>query len=167
MKKIIVAIALISLISTNVGYVFAQEATQPMKNNGWNHGNKYGMQHGNKLGLKKQLNLTEEQSVKAKQFREQSREKIKPIFDQIKAERAKLREMIQQNASKDELAKQREKIAGLMNQAKEIHKQNLSNFENILTSEQKIKFAEIKKNRAEKFKENKGKKFNRKQNSGN
>jgi len=165
MKKIIVAVALMSLISANAGYALAQENTlQPMKNNGWSHGNKNGWQHGNKLGLKQQLNLTEEQDVKAKQLREQSREKIKPVFEQIKAEKAKMKELREQNAGKEELAKQREKIADLMKQTKEIHKQNLVNFEEILTPEQKTKFQEIKAKKMEKIKERKGKGFKHKHN---
>jgi|GEM_PF-2922571 len=164
MKKIIVAVALMSLISTNVSYALSQETpSQPYKNNGWNHGNKHGWDHGKKLGLKKQLNLTEEQDAKAKQIREQSRDKIKPIFEQIKAEKAKMKELVEQNSSKEVLEKQREKIAGLMKQAKEIHKQNLENFQGILTPEQKTKFEDIKKNKMGKMKAKKGKKFNHKQ----
>ncbi|MDD3014844.1 MAG: Spy/CpxP family protein refolding chaperone [Candidatus Gastranaerophilales bacterium] len=165
MKKFIVFIAMTALISGSLNTVFAKETTQqPLKNNGWNHGNKHGYDHGKKLGLMKQLNLTEEQDAKAKELRTQSREKIKPFIDQIKIEKVKMKEMIEQSASKEELAKQKEKIADLMKQTKVIHKQNLASFEEILTSEQKTKFKEIKKKKIERNKEKRGKKLNHRQN---
>ena len=53
--------------------------------------------------------------------------------------------MVKQNPRKSDLKKQREMIAELMKQAKEIHKQNLANFEQILTPKQKSHFQKIKK----------------------
>lgn len=118
-------------------------------------------------GLMNKLNLTQDQAAKAKAIREQSRSKIKSIVDQIKAERRALMEMRQQNATQDQLTAQKEKLKGLVDQAKSIHKQNLENFETILTPEQKTQFEGIKKQRMEKMKERRMKRGQGQGNFGN
>jgi Spy/CpxP family protein refolding chaperone len=146
MKKFIVTVSVASLIAGSLCTAFAENN----KNFGPDH--KQGNFQQCKMELKNELNLTEEQAAKAKAMREQSREKMKPYFEQIKTERDKLKQMREQNASQEELTKQREKVAALMKQAKEIHKQNLANFESILTPEQKVKFEAHKKQRMEQMK---------------
>ena len=95
-------------------------------------------------GIKKDLKLTVEQSAKAKAIRAESINKIKPIIAQLRSEKLKYNEMLQQHASRQEIRKQKEVIANLMQQAKEIHRQNLANFEKILTPKQQANFQAIK-----------------------
>lgn len=68
--------------------------------------------------LAKELGLTAEQEEQARKIREDGREKMKPLMDEIK------------------------KVHEKMN---ELRKENMEEFEKILTPEQKDKFAEIKK----------------------
>lgn len=146
MKKFIVALSVLSIVAGSFCTAFAET---PKNCNCEQKQHKFQEQ---RMNIKNELNLTEEQAAKAKILREQSREKMKPYFDQIKTEREKLKQMRESNASQEDLAKQREKVADLMKKAKEIHKQNLESFESILTPEQKTKFEANRKKRMEEMK---------------
>lgn len=71
------------------------------------------------------LKLTDEQRAKAKEMRQQAREKIKPLIDEMKEIRKKM---------------------------DTIRQENMKAFEEILTPEQKETFAKIKAERKAKFK---------------
>lgn len=71
------------------------------------------------------LKLTDEQRAKAKEMRQQAREKIKPLIDEMKEIRKKM---------------------------DTIRQENMKAFEEILTPEQKETFAKIKTERKAKFK---------------
>ena len=71
------------------------------------------------------LKLTDEQRAKAKEMRQQTREKIKPLIDEMKEIRKKM---------------------------DTIRQENMKAFEEILTPEQKETFAKIKTERKAKFK---------------
>ena len=71
------------------------------------------------------LKLTDEQRAKAKEMRQQAREKIKPLIDEMKKIRKKM---------------------------DTIRQENMAAFEEILTPEQKETFAKIKAERKAKFK---------------
>ena len=70
--------------------------------------------------LAEDLNLTEEQQAKAKEMRQNAREKIKPLIDERKAIREKM---------------------------DSIRKENMKAFEELLTPEQKATFEKIKAER--------------------
>ena len=112
------------------------------------------------LGVK--LNLTQEQKDKFKAMRESSRNQIKPLLDELNAERKKFRDLRQSNAKPEELQAQRQKMIEIKTKIREIHKQNLTYFEQNLTPEQKVKFQEIKKQRMERMKQ----KFEHRKNYG-
>jgi len=61
--------------------------------------------------------------------------------------------MVKNKASKEALQTQREKILELRKKAQVIHKENMANFEQILTPEQKTQFSELKKAKMEKMKQ--------------
>lgn len=103
--------------------------------------------------LSKKLNLTPEQEAKAKAMRESSRDKIKPLFDDLRSEKEKLTQMKQAGASQQELQKQLEKIHSLKLRIKEIHQNNLGEFEKILNNEQKTEFQKIKEQRKQMMQE--------------
>ena len=73
------------------------------------------MQHHEKFA--KELGLTEEQKAQAKKIREEGREKVKPLMDEMKQLRQKM---------------------------DELRKQNMEEFAKILTPEQKTKLEKIK-----------------------
>ncbi|MCK7483753.1 MAG: Spy/CpxP family protein refolding chaperone [Candidatus Moduliflexus flocculans] len=118
------------------------------------------------MQLGKELNLTQEQQQKAAEMREKSRTAIKPLVDQLKDERQKLKELKEKNAPEQEIKAQQQKVMELMSKVKAVHEQNLSGFEGILTPEQKTKFQEIKKEKHEKMQEKRQERMNNMKNKG-
>ena len=98
--------------------------------------------------LENKLNLTEEQKAKAKEIRMQGREEIKPIIDELRAKKEKIREIKASSLSEKEKASQieaqRKEIQSLREQADKIREKNMTQFENILTAEQKVEFNKFK-----------------------
>ena len=141
MKRSLTIITLIALtLFCFLGLSFAQNIINPA--NSSNSIKQPLRCHNN--GLKKALKLTKEQSEKARVLRAESINKIKPIIAQLKVEKLKYNELIREHASSKALNQQKEIIAKLMKQAKAIHRQNLNNFEKILTPKQKAHFQVIK-----------------------
>ena len=148
MKKFVVTLAIISFIGTSMTAVYAQSDSQIDKA----HQGGYHHKHHKCMGMEKKLNLTKEQSAQAKALREQSRAKIKPLFAQLKTEKQKLRDLKKSNASQKDIQAQIEKIKQTRGQIKNIHKQNMAAFEQILTADQKVKFEKMKKEGRERMK---------------
>ena len=87
------------------------------KHHGEDHAKKMEMRHEK---MSKELNLTAEQKTKAKEIRIEGRKEMKPLMMEMKSLRKKM---------------------------DKIRAENKSEFEEILTPEQKEKFATIKKNK--------------------
>lgn len=98
--------------------------------------------------LENKLNLTEEQKVKAKEIRMQGREELKPIIDELRVKKEKIREIKDSTLSEKEKASQieaqRKEIISLREQADKIREKNMAQFEEILTAEQKTEFNKFK-----------------------
>ena len=109
------------------------------------------------VNFAQKLNLTEAQSQTIKEMREKARAQIKPVIEELRAEKQKYREMVKNNASQADLETQKQKILKLKEKSQEIRKENLANFERILTPEQKTQFSEMKKAKMEKMKEQRAK----------
>ena len=106
--------------------------------------------------LDERLKLTDEQKAKAKDIRMQGHEKIKPVFEQIKAKKDEIKTIKSSNLS---AAEQEKKIASLKAdikklkiEAKKIRQENMQEFEAILTPDQKTEFEKIKQEGRENFK---------------
>ena len=123
-----------------------------------------------KAEFEKRLNLTEEQKAQIEKNKQDDREKMKPIFDKMKENKAKIREIHKDTSlsPEDKVLKSAEfekELIDLKVKANELRKENMKNFERVLTDEQKTEFSKIKeeqkmemeKRRAE-FKAKKGKK---------
>src|SRR5687768_1296400 len=89
MKKITVAILSIVLVATGALFIFAQTAERGEGKRGFGKGHKRG---GHAM-MFRGLDLTEEQKAQIRQIRQTSKEKIKPIREQMKANRQKLAEL--------------------------------------------------------------------------
>lgn len=98
--------------------------------------------------LENKLNLTEEQKSKAKEIRMQGREEIKPIIDELRVKKEKIREIKTSSLSEKEkssqIEAQRKEIQALREQADKIREKNMAQFEGILTAEQKNEFNKFK-----------------------
>ena len=105
--------------------------------------------------FEKKLNLTEVQKLKARELRKGGFEKIKPVMDDLRAkkqEAAKIQKSDLTNEAKEEKLTVLDKdIQALQKQAATIRKQNMKDFESILTKDQKKTLKNMKKEGRNKF----------------
>ena len=106
--------------------------------------------------FEKKLGLTDEQKVQARELRKQGFEKIKPVFEQIKAKKQEAENLKKsETALKDQseqLKKLDKEIKALEKQAREIRKENMKEFEKILTKEQQKTLKKMKEEGRKNFK---------------
>ncbi len=121
-------------------------------------------EHANRQAeFEKKLNLTEEQKKQIEENRQKDHEKIKPIVEQIKQKRQEIRSTIESATLTDEEKSKKtadllKELDALKLQADNLRKENMKNFENILTEKQKKDFEKIKQER-KKTMEKRAKKF--------
>lgn len=103
-----------------------------------------------KAEIDKRLALTAEQKQKLEKNKEKDLKKIKPIMEKMKSDREQLHKIYsdttldtEQKAKKAEAIKRDLKKQHTL--AEECRKENMKNFESVLTKEQKEEFAKIKK----------------------
>lgn len=120
-----------------------------------------------KAEFDKKLNLTDEQKTKAEQIRKDGFEKMKPVMDQIKVKKDEIK-TIRQNGSLTQAEANakvqalHKEIGELKAQAREIRKQNMQEFEAILTDKQKKTLEKMKQDGRKEFaKKHKAKKGTR------
>ncbi|CAN5830017.1 hypothetical protein BH20ACI4_BH20ACI4_24000 [soil metagenome] len=142
MKKLTVAILSIVLVAMGAMFIFAQDGTSKEGNRGFG---KRGHHHGGFGKMLRGLDLTDEQKAQMKSIRQASRETVKPIREQMKANRQKL-QMLSESGTFDEA--QVQAIAtrqGTLSAQMIVEKEKVkSQIFNLLTPEQKMKAAEMK-----------------------
>ena len=109
--------------------------------------------------FEQKLGLTDEQKAKAKEIRLNGHKQIKPVMEQIFAKK-KEAEMVKMSriatwAQEEKLAVIDKEIQELEKQANSIRKQNMKDFESILTRDQKKILKQMKKEGRQKFEERK------------
>ena len=102
-----------------------------------------------KAEFEKRLNLTEEQKKQIEENKIKDREKMKPIFDEMKSKRMEIMNIKKDNKLSDsekvkKSAELEKDIIDLRVKADELRRENMKNFENILTKEQLEEFSKIK-----------------------
>lgn len=121
-------------------------------------------EHANRQAeFEKRLNLTEEQKKQIEENRQKDHEKIKPIMEQIKQKRQEIRNTIESTTLTEEEKSKKtadllKELDALKLQANNLRKENMQNFENILTEKQKKEFQKIKQERKKEM-EKRAKKF--------
>lgn len=115
------------------------------------------MRRAHEQAFEQKLGLTEVQKLKAKELRKAGHEKMKPVAEQIRAKKQEA-EIIRN--SKLTVTEQEEKLtvidkdlAELKKQARDIKKQNMKDFEAILTKDQKKTLKNMKKEGRKNFEE--------------
>ena len=86
--------------------------------------------------FEKRLNLTDEQKTKAKELREEGFEQMKPIMEKVKEKQKEAFEL-QKNGDSEKLEQVKKELGALKHEAHEIRMQNMKNFEELLTAQQK------------------------------
>ena len=103
-----------------------------------------------KIEFENRLGLTDEQKKQIELHKQKDREAIKPILDEMHQKRLELRKLKEaQNLSNEEVTKKTDELKSQIKELKvkadTLRQENMKNFENILTDEQKIEFEKIKK----------------------
>ena len=109
--------------------------------------------------FEQKLGLTEVQKLKAREQRKQGFEKMKPVMDQLKAKRQEADAIQKAKISIEEkeakLVVIDKEIADLEKQAAVIRKQNMKDFESLLTYKQKRTLKQMKKEGRARFEQHK------------
>ena len=113
------------------------------------------VKRAHEAAFEQKLGLTEVQKLKARELRKAGHEKMKHVMDELRAkkqEAAKIRNsnltVAEQEAQLTVIDKD---IAALEKKAAEIRKQNMQDFESILTKDQRKTLKEMKKEGRDKF----------------
>ena len=144
MKKILV---LMTLIAFSISTANAVETNKiPVQKNQQNIA---AIKAQRENAFEKKLNLTEEQKLKAREIRYQGHQKIKPVIESIiyKKHEATMVKMsrIAVKDQEERLNKIDEELKVLEKKAHDIRKENMKEFESILTREQKKILKQMKK----------------------
>jgi Spy/CpxP family protein refolding chaperone len=146
------AIATLSAIALATSIAFAQTVSTGQDNQnahkGWHGGRGEGKGHGwggMRGNAFRQLNLTDDQKAKMKQFRETFVQTNKPLMDQLRAKRQELRQASEGGTFNEALATQKltemaSLEAKLMGERFKLHQESLS----VLTAEQKAQLEQSK-----------------------
>ncbi len=146
MKKLTAAILSIVLVAMGAMFIFAQDGAAQKDGKRGKRGHFGKMKRGGGMGMMfRGLDLTDEQKAQMKAIRQASRETMKPIREQMKANRQKL-QTLSESGTFDEaqvqaIAAQQGALSAQMIVEKERVKSQIFN---LLTPEQKAKAAEMK-----------------------
>jgi Spy/CpxP family protein refolding chaperone len=113
-----------------------------------------------KAEIDKRLNLTDAQKAQIEKNKEKDRKKIKPVIEKIRADRKELHEIYTNEtltrAEKDKKAgKIKKDLSKQKKLADKYRKENMKNFESVLTPDQKAEFAKIKQEQKEEMEKRK------------
>lgn len=154
MKKLLTTTFCVSLMAMAIPMVMAEEVENYSKSfsKPFSREFKQNSAHMKKhpmFNLDEKLNLSEEQKSLAKANRIKARKEMKPIMDEIRDKKSEILDIIDSDLSDEQQQKKiesiRSEIKALYKKANTLREKNMSEFEKILTKEQKSKFQEIKK----------------------
>lgn len=152
MKKLLVSMFVLAITAAGA---FAAEPPQKHSTVNTKPANMQEIRKAREAEFEKKLGLSEEQKIEARALRKQGFERIKPVIDQIR-EKKKEAEMVKLSriavqAQEEKLAVIDEELKVLEKKAMEIRKQNMKEFESILTPKQKKILKEMKKDGRKKY----------------
>lgn len=146
MKKLTIAILSIMLVAMGAMFAFAQDGAVKKDGGKRGFGKRGGGHHRGGYGMMlRGIDLTDEQKAQIKSIRQASRETVKPLREQMKANREKLQQLSESGsfdqAQVQTIAAQQGALSAQMIVEKERVK---SQVYAVLTTEQKAKAAEMK-----------------------
>ena len=154
MKKIVLTLCALCVL-TSASIAAETDNKVPEKKNPPTREQMMKMHHAREAVFEQKLGLTEVQKLKVREQRKQGFEKIKPVMEQLKAKKQEA-EMIRRSKltveeQEAKLAVLDKEIQELQKQANVIRKQNMKDFESILTSKQRKTLKQMKKEGRNKF----------------
>lgn len=156
MRKLLLTLCGVAVLSSVSSFTSAE--------GGYNHGKMTEEQRQKmkqrRTEFRKKLNLNPEQQEKMKALREASRVKMKSLHEQLRREKAKLKQLREGGASEEEIKLQRQKIHKAKARKKEIIKANFEKMQTFLTPDQQKEFNKMHEEHKKKMKNKfKNKKF--------
>jgi len=139
MKKLFITLCGIAVLSSISVHAFAEDMNGPHK---FSPEMKAKMEQ-KRAEFDKKLNLTPVQKDKMKAMHQASREKMKPLFENIRAERTKLEQLKSSNSSVKDIQAQEDKIHKIKDQIRAERKSNFEQTQTILTPDQQKVFNEM------------------------
>lgn len=159
MKKLAITLCMMSVLA---GYAAAAENQNipPERKQPPTKEQMEQFRKAHEFAFDQKLGLTEVQKLKAKQLRQSGHAKMDPVMKQIFAKKQEAEAIrnskIAQQAQEEKLTQIDKDLTALKKQADQIRKQNMKEFESILTREQKNTLKNMKKEGRKNFKRNKG-----------
>lgn len=143
MKKFLILIAVVCMSFIDVNAADSSNTVSEVQKKSVN------VRLQREAAFEKRLNLTEEQKAKAKDIRVKGHEKLKPVIEEIKAKKqeAKMVKMsrIAVQVQEERLDAIDKELKVLEKRAHDLRKQNMKEFESILTRDQKKTLKQMKK----------------------
>ena len=116
------------------------------------------VQHSHEVAFEQRLGLTEVQKLKARELRKNGHEKMKPVMEEIKTKKPEAESIrhsdLTVQAKEEKLTVIDNDLKILEKQAQTIRKQNMKDFESILTGSQKKTLKKMKKEGRKNFDKN-------------
>ena len=159
MKKLFITFCGIVVLSGLSHFAYAEEKGCP---NSFSPEMKAKMQQ-KKAEFEARLNLTPDQKEKMKAIHKSAKDKIQPLFECMKTERAKLKQLKTSGASEQQLQAQKQKIKSIREQIKTIRKSNFTQIQAILTPEQQKEFNKMHEEHKQNKNQNQKNKFEEKE----
>lgn len=149
MKKFVLIMSVLCMLTMSSAVTYATENNAGAVKNPPTKEQILERRKAREAAFEQKLGLTEAQKIKAKELRIKGREKMKPVMEEIKlkkqeAEVVKLTRISVQ-MQEEKLAVIDKELKALEKKANEIRKQNMKDFESILTMKQKRILKQMKK----------------------
>ena len=154
MKKLLILTCAFCVIAGSANAAEAENV--PAKKMPPNHEQMTKQHKAREAAFEKKLGLTDEQKTTAKELRKAGHAKMKPVMEEMRAKRQEARAISKQTELTEEAKEQKLKtldndLKTLEKKAQEIRKQNMKDFESILTFKQKRILKKMKKEGRERF----------------
>lgn len=106
--------------------------------------------------LMQKLNLTTEQQQKIREIRSKYQGQISQQMTQLRTERQKLNDLMKTNASNEAIRDQHEEMVKVREKLEDLHFESMLEMRTVLTSEQRVQFADMMGNKPHKFRAGSG-----------
>ena len=163
MKKLAVTLCGMIVLTGLSSQVFAEGANCPPKNwqnENMDHQRQFPPEMKAKMEQKRaefeqRLNLTPEQKEKMKAIHEASKEKMRPLFESIRAEKQQMKALGGTNASAENIQAEQAKLMDIKSRIRAIRKSNFEQVQAILTPEQQKEFNKMHEEHKKMFEQRK------------
>lgn len=113
-------------------------------------------QRGNREGLMKELNLTPQQMQQMQEIRRQNKAKVEQSASTLRQAKQELTQLMAGDASTDQIRQKYQQVETLRQQMADLRFENMLAMREILTPEQRSKFAQLMQQRQEKSRDRRG-----------